>query len=43
MNEQDYNDYLTDLTNLDYSAGYVDQHLEGIDSDLQAYYFGREV
>jgi len=40
MNELDYNDYLTALYNLDYSAGYVPQYFEGIDAALEDYYYG---
>ena len=43
MNELDYNDYLTALSNLDYSAGYLDLSLAGIDLDIDDYLNGGEV
>jgi len=44
MNELDYNDYLTALTNLDYPALYVPENtpISDIDAALAAYYGGPE-
>ena len=43
MNELDYNTYLIDLYNLDYSAGYAPAFFAAdIDAELDLYYVGGE-